>query len=117
MFPPGPWSLRRGPPFSPEGGGRAGGSVYGCAAGRPRSAANTRHLAPPRHGESRQHLTSTYQLHQALQERNQLLQLVVVPVHEPALDGDPVGELENKEASVDPSQRGRHLAAVGPGFT
>lgn len=37
---------------------------------------------------------STYQLHQALQERNQLFQLVVVSVHEPALDGDPVGKLK-----------------------
>lgn len=47
--------------------------------------------------ESQQHVQTTYQLHQALQERNQLFQLVVVSVHEPALDGDPVGKLKNQQ--------------------
>lgn len=37
---------------------------------------------------------TTHHLNQQLQEGHELQQLVVVLVHEPALDGNPVGQLE-----------------------
>lgn len=40
-----------------------------------------------------------YQFHQLLEKRNQLQKLVVISVHKPALDRDPVGELE-KDAKI-----------------
>lgn len=39
---------------------------------------------------------NSYQLHQLLQERNQLEKLAVISIHEPALNWDPIGELMTK---------------------
>lgn len=40
---------------------------------------------------------NTNQFHQLLEKRNQLEKLTVVSVHKPALDGDPIRKLEEKQ--------------------
>lgn len=36
------------------------------------------------------------QLHELLEERNKLQELIVISIHKPALNGDPIGQLISK---------------------